>query len=165
MSWKFLVIRYFYSRYQYDSKTFLSSLVNKPGWAPVKLPQTGRYSSYRYSIYSRSYSRPTFGRGFDIYISNYASYNNDFFTELGQTYSSVFTQFGSLRASSPGRSGGEAGKGRSQSARRACLQAIRVSGGSFHCSNSDEFCDTAPLSKPFGTFETMRSLSYNKLAV
>ena len=73
--------------------------------------------------------------------------------------------FGSLRASSPGRSGGEAGKGRSQSARRACLQAIRVSGGSFHCSNSDEFCDTAPLSKPFGMFETMRSLSYNKLAV
>ena len=87
------------------------------------------------------------------------------FTELGHTYSSVFTQFGSLRASSPGRSGGEAGKGRSQSARRACLQAIRVSGGSFHCSNSDEFCDTAPLSKPFGMFETMRSLRYNKLAV
>ena len=105
MSRKFLVIRYFYSRYQYDSKAFLSSLVNKPGWAPVKLPQTGRYSSYRYSIYSHSYSGPTFGRGFDIYISNYASYNNDFFTGLGHTYSSVFTQFGSLRASSPGRSG------------------------------------------------------------
>ena len=95
--------------------------MNKPGWAPVKLPQTGRYSSYRYSIYSRSYSGPTFGRGFDIYISNYASHNNDSFTELGHTYSSVFTQFGSLRASSPGRSGGEAGKGRSQSARRASI--------------------------------------------
>ena len=167
MSRKFLVIRYLYGGNQYDSKGFLSSLVNKPGWAPVrvKLPQTGRCSSYRYSIYYRSYSGPTFGRGFDIYISNYASHNNDSFTELGHTYSSVFTQFGSLRASSPGRSGGEAGKGRSQSARRACLQAIRVSGGSFHCSNSDEFCDTAPLSKPFGMFETMRSLSYNKLAV
>ena len=67
----------------------------------------------------------TFGRGFDIYIFNYASYNNDSFTELGHTYISVFTQFGSLRASSPGRSGGEAEKGRSQSARRACSQAIR----------------------------------------
>ena len=89
MSRKFLVIRYLYSRYQYDSKAFLSSLVNKPGWAPVKLPQTGRYSSYRYSIYSRSYSRPTFGRGFDIYISNYVST----ITILSQSLAILTAQF------------------------------------------------------------------------
>ena len=29
------------SEYQYDSKAFLLSRVNKPGWVPVKLPQTG----------------------------------------------------------------------------------------------------------------------------
>ena len=26
---------------QYDPKAFLFSVVNKPGWEPVKLPQTG----------------------------------------------------------------------------------------------------------------------------
>ena len=26
---------------QYDPKDFLFSVVNKPGWEPVKLPQTG----------------------------------------------------------------------------------------------------------------------------
>ena len=36
---------------RYDSNAFLFSLVNKPGWAPVKLPQTGKYSYRRqYSI-------------------------------------------------------------------------------------------------------------------
>ena len=39
------------NKYQYDSKAFLFSLANKPGWAPVKLPQTGRHSSNRaYSV-------------------------------------------------------------------------------------------------------------------
>ena len=31
--------------YQYDPQAFLFSLVNKPGWAPVKFGQTGKYSS------------------------------------------------------------------------------------------------------------------------
>ena len=35
------------SRYWYDSNAFLFSLVNKPGWAPVRLPQTRKYSSRR----------------------------------------------------------------------------------------------------------------------
>ena len=76
------------SGYQYDSKAFLFSLVNKPGWAPVKLPQTGKYSSYRYSIFSSSSYGPTFtGGGGDIYISNYASSNSNSLSNLGYTYS------------------------------------------------------------------------------
>ena len=62
--------------------------MNKPGWAPVKLPQTGKYSSYRYSIFSSSSYGPTFtGGGGDIYISNYASSNSNSLSNLDYTYS------------------------------------------------------------------------------
>ena len=68
--------------YQYDSKAFLFSLVNKPGWAPVKLSQTGKHSSDKaYSIYS-SYG-PTFGGGHDINASS----NSNSYSNLGHTYS------------------------------------------------------------------------------
>ena len=73
--------------YQYDSKAFLFSLVNKPGWAPVKLPQTGKYSSERRSIYCGSLFGPIFGGGHDIYIFNYAPSNSYSNTNLGYTYS------------------------------------------------------------------------------
>ena len=74
--------------YQYDSKAlFLFSLVNKPGWAPVKLPQTGKYSSSQYSIRFHSSYGPTFGGGHDIYISNSASSNSYSYSQLGYTYS------------------------------------------------------------------------------
>ena len=59
--------------------------MNKPGWAPVKLLQTGKYSSYRWSTDS-SYG-PTFGGGADIRISNYASSNSNSYSNLGHTYS------------------------------------------------------------------------------
>ena len=76
------------SGYQYDSKAFLFSLVNKPGWAPVKLPQTGKDSSNRaHSIYSGSSYGPVFGGSNDIYISNYASSNSNSYNDLGYTYS------------------------------------------------------------------------------
>ena len=72
--------------YRYDSKAFLFSLVNKPGWAPVKLTKTGYYSSYRaYSTYSCSSYGPTFG-GHDIYVSDYASSNTNSHTNLGHDY-------------------------------------------------------------------------------
>ena len=62
------------SRYWYDSNAFLFSLVNKPGWAPVKLPQTGKYSSRRqYSIEDILSYEPSFGEGHDMYISDFAS--------------------------------------------------------------------------------------------
>ena len=73
---------------RYDSNAFLFSLVNKPGWAPVKLPQAGKYSSRRqYSIYNNPSYGPTFGAGHDIYISNYASSNRNSHTNLGHEYS------------------------------------------------------------------------------
>ena len=89
------------SRYWYDSNAFLFSLVNKPGWAPVKLPRAGKYSSRRqYSIYNNPSYGPTFGGGHDIYISNHASSNRNSYTNLGHEYSppsgysygSTFTQ-------------------------------------------------------------------------
>ena len=75
------------NKYQYDSKAFLFSLVNKPGWAPVKLPQTGTYSSGANSLRFRSSYGPTFGGGFDIHISNSASSNSNSYSRLGHTYS------------------------------------------------------------------------------
>ena len=71
------------NKYQYDSKAFLFSLVNKPGWAPVKLPQTGSNSN---SIRFQSSYGPTFGGGHDIYISNSASSNSHSYSDLGYTY-------------------------------------------------------------------------------
>ena len=73
---------------RYDSNAFLFSLVNKPGWAPVKLPQTGKYSYRRqYSIYDNPSCGPSFGGGYDIYISNYASSNRNSYSNLGCEYS------------------------------------------------------------------------------
>ena len=80
------------SGFQYDSKAFLFSLVNKPGWAPVKLPQTGKFSSFRYSRsrLSTLSNGPTFGgvRGHcDLYISSDAWSNSKSYSDLGHTYS------------------------------------------------------------------------------
>ena len=62
--------------------------MNKPGWAPVKLPQTGIGSSSRaHSIYCGSRSGPAFGAGHDIYIHNDASSNSNSYSNLGFTYS------------------------------------------------------------------------------
>ena len=61
--------------------------MNKPGWAPVKLPQTGKDSSNRESIYCGSSYGPVFGSGNDIFISNYASSNSNSHSNLGSTYS------------------------------------------------------------------------------
>ena len=67
---------------------FLFSLVNKPGWVPVKLSQTGKYSNRRsYSIFSCSSYGPIFGYGHDIRISNNASSNTNSYANLGHTYS------------------------------------------------------------------------------
>ena len=76
------------SGYRHDSNAFLFSLVNKPGWAPVKLPQTGKYSYRRqYSIYDYQSHVPTFGGGHDIFISNYASSSRNSYSNLGSEYS------------------------------------------------------------------------------
>ena len=75
-------------RYWYDSAAFLYSLVNKPGWQPVKLGQSGQYSYNRYSIgVSCSSSGPIFGGGNDINIADYAASNTNSHSNLGYTYS------------------------------------------------------------------------------
>ena len=73
--------------WHYDSAAFLFSLVNKPGWQPLKLEQTGYYSSSKaYSIYSCSDCGPAFGGGHDIYIVHYASSSTSSFSNLGYNY-------------------------------------------------------------------------------
>ena len=70
--------------YHYDSQAFLFSLVNKPGWAPVKLPQ---YRYYQYAIHSHcSYYGPIFGGGNDIAIYDHASSSSSNYANLGYTY-------------------------------------------------------------------------------
>ena len=61
--------------------------MNKPGWGPVKLSQTGKYSYSRHSIYFYSPYGPTFGGGHDISIKSYASSNSNSYSNLGHTYS------------------------------------------------------------------------------
>ena len=75
-----------YCRYGYDSEAFLFSLVNHPGWAPVKLNQSGThyYNGPHHAIYSCSYYGPTFGAGPDMYIANNAAYSSS-------SYSSFYT--------------------------------------------------------------------------
>ena len=73
-----------YCRFGYDSEAFLFSLVNEPGWAPVKLNQTeaGYYSGPQYAIYSCSSYGPTFGGGHDIHIANNAAYSSSSYSYL-----------------------------------------------------------------------------------
>jgi len=75
--------------YYYDSAAFLFSLVNKPGWQPLKLDQSSGQGSYQraHSIYSCSSSGPTFGGGHDIKIANNAASNTNSYSSLGWTYS------------------------------------------------------------------------------
>ena len=62
--------------------------MNKPGWASVKLSQTGQYSNRKsYSINSYSSYGPTFGGGHDINIKSDASSNSNSYSDLGHTYS------------------------------------------------------------------------------
>ena len=62
-------------------------MFNKPGWAPVKLPQTGLYSDSTIAAYYCSSHGPTFGNGWDIYIADYASTSSSSYANLGYVYS------------------------------------------------------------------------------
>ena len=65
------------------SKAFVFSLYNVKGYNPVKLTQ------YRYqqdAMYRCPSYGPTFGVGYDIYISHDAKNNQHSYTECGQTY-------------------------------------------------------------------------------
>ncbi|KAL9962648.1 hypothetical protein ACROYT_G031769 [Oculina patagonica] len=66
--------------------TFLFSLVNKPGWAPVAFRPPGEYSSYEYATFSCSSYGPTFGWGHDIHIADHTLPSSYSYTNLGDTY-------------------------------------------------------------------------------
>ena len=59
------------------------SLVNRPGWAPVKFDQTGQYSYNWYSTYGCYNVGPTFGGGHDLQVGQ-SPYN--YYSNLGYTY-------------------------------------------------------------------------------
>ena len=76
-------------RYLADPKAFLFSLVNKPGWAPVKLPQRKDPRVTGGAVVHIQKDGPTFGYGYDLHVDatrlkdghKYSSW-----TSLGKTY-------------------------------------------------------------------------------
>ena len=71
-----------------DPKAFLFSLVNKPGWAPVKLPQRKDPSVTRGAVVHGPTDGPTFGYGYDLHVDGYRHEqgDKDSWTNLGKTY-------------------------------------------------------------------------------
>ncbi|CAH3029205.1 unnamed protein product [Porites evermanni] len=85
--------------YWYDSNAFLFSLVNKPGWAPVKLPQTGKYGNLRQnSIFNYPSLGPTFGGGrlTILHDSVIVGSNNNYLTSLNKWQTPVAKSVNSL---------------------------------------------------------------------
>ncbi|XP_068737225.1 uncharacterized protein [Montipora capricornis] len=73
-----------YCGYASSSKSFIYSLYNINGYAPVKLQvKSGEQSR---AIYSCSHNGPIFGAGLDIHVSNNAAGNQNSHTWCGQTY-------------------------------------------------------------------------------
>ena len=71
-------------RFVSSNQSFLFSLYNINGYAPVKL--NIRSSRYSYAIASGSSYGPFFGGGADLIIHNNAGSNQNFFTHCGNTY-------------------------------------------------------------------------------
>ena len=70
--------------YASSSKSFIYSLYNINGYAPVKLQiKSGQTSD---AIYRDSSYGPWFGSGSDIYIPNNAASNRQSYTYCGHTY-------------------------------------------------------------------------------
>ena len=74
--------------YRSSSTAFLFSLVNKPGWGPVKFRQTEAavHDSSGHAIHTCSSYGPTFGRGTDIHIASEASTNKKSHANFGYSY-------------------------------------------------------------------------------
>jgi hypothetical protein len=70
------------SVYSYDKDSWLFSLVNKTGGAPCKL----KSFSNNYGTYGNSSYGPTFGGGFDLYISDNCSSGLTSYSNLGHSY-------------------------------------------------------------------------------
>ena len=76
------------ARYLADPKAFLFSLVNKPGWAPVKLPQRKDPSVTGGAVVHTLTNGPIFGYGYDLYVDGYRHElgYKDSYTKPGKTY-------------------------------------------------------------------------------
>ena len=76
------------ARYLPDPKAFLFSLVNKPGWAPVKLPQRKDPSVTGGAVVHVQTDGPIFGYGYDLYFEGNRHELGllDSRTNLGETY-------------------------------------------------------------------------------
>ena len=73
--------------YKYDPQAFLFSLVNKPGWAPVKFNQTGNYNSRRsQSTYSCNNLGPIFGGEENYHDLKLDRVRDSSYSDLGYTY-------------------------------------------------------------------------------
>ena len=71
-------------RYVYSSNSFLFSLYNINGYAPVKVNiKSGQYSN---AIRTCSDSGPSFGGGRDWWIANNAAGNHNSYTYCGSSY-------------------------------------------------------------------------------
>ncbi|XP_068717254.1 uncharacterized protein [Montipora capricornis] len=70
--------------YVSSSKSFIYSLYNINGYAPVKLQV--KSGIQRYAIYRCSSYGPTFGGGHGIHISNNAASNRNSYTQCGWSY-------------------------------------------------------------------------------
>ena len=71
-------------RYVSSSKSFLFSLYNINGYAPVKVNIKSSRDSK--AIYTCSRYGPTFGNGHDLHIYNNAASNRNSYTYCGYTY-------------------------------------------------------------------------------
>ena len=70
--------------YVHSRKSFLFSLYNINGYAPVKVNiKSGHFNR---AIYTCSSYGPTFGGGYDLYISNNAASNRNSYTYCGHSY-------------------------------------------------------------------------------
>ena len=71
-----------------DPKAFLFSLVNKPGWAPVKLPQRKDPSVTGGALVHSPTNGPTFGYGYDLRVDGgrHEQGYKDSRTNLDKTY-------------------------------------------------------------------------------
>lgn len=72
--------------YKYSPTAFLFSLVNKPGWEPMKMPQRGDGTSPVESIYACDRYGPVFGKGFDLKIGDDAEFNRNSLANIGWTF-------------------------------------------------------------------------------
>jgi len=69
--------------YTYDTKTFLFSLVNKNGKAPIKIANN---TNNKHSTYGATAYGPTFGGGHDLYICNSSDTTKSSYTNLGHSF-------------------------------------------------------------------------------